>query len=98
MPKAYWIVHVEVTDAERYPEYVTKVGEAFDAYKYRPTFLVRGGRSENPEGAAKSRHVLVEFENYDDAVECYHGDAYQAAAKLRQQFGATEFVIVEGVV
>ncbi len=96
-PKGYWIIHVDVADAERYPEYVAKVGEAFAAYKYKPTFLARGGRFENPEGAAKSRHVLVEFASYDDAVECYRGDAYQAAANLRQQFGATDFVIVEGV-
>ena len=97
MPKAYWIVHVEVTDAETYPQYVAKVGEAFAAYKYRPKFLVRGGRCESPEGAVKPRHVLVEFESYDDAVECYCGEGYQAAAKLRQQFGASDFVIVEGV-
>ena len=96
MPKAYWVIHVEVTDAAAYPQYIAKVGDAFASYKYRPTFLVRGGKSDHPEGATKPRHVIVEFESYDDAVECYYGEPYQAAAKLRQQFGITDFVIVEG--
>ncbi|MBI1394001.1 MAG: DUF1330 domain-containing protein [Alphaproteobacteria bacterium] len=97
MPKGYWIVAVDVTDAERYPAYQAKVGEAFSAYKYAPRFLVRGGRCEIVEGESRPRRVVVEFDSYDDAVECYYGDAYQAAANLRRQFGATDFVIVEGI-
>ncbi|MEM9898529.1 MAG: DUF1330 domain-containing protein [Pseudomonadota bacterium] len=96
MAKGYWIVHVDVTDPDRYPEYQAQVAEAFAAFKYKPKFLVRGGNSENTEGSVKPRHVLVQFETYDDALECYRSDGYQAAVTLRQQFGATDFVIVEG--
>ena len=32
MPKAYWIVHVSVHDAERYPEYLTAAIPVFEKY------------------------------------------------------------------
>ncbi len=95
MPKGYWIVHVDVTDAEHYPEYVkldTPVLEEFGG-----TFLVRGGACEGPEGTIRSRHVVVEFDSYARALECYNSAGYQEAAKLRQAYSASEIVIVEGV-
>jgi len=94
MPKGYWIVHVDVTDAENYPHYVkldTPVLESYGA-----TFLVRGGQCEGPEGTIRARHVVVEFDSYARALECYHSDAYQEAARLRQAYSASEIVIVEG--
>ena len=94
MAKGYWIVHVTVTDADNYPQYVaadTPVLESFGA-----RFLVRGGRSEAPEGPARERHVVVEFDSYDQALACYNSPGYQAAAKLRQAYSQSEIVIVEG--
>ena len=94
MPKGYWIAHVAVTDAENYPKYVAAVAAAFE--KYKPKYLVRGGRFEVPEGEMPSRNVVIEFESYAQAVECYHSPEYQAAAKLRQAYADSDFVIVEG--
>ncbi len=94
MPKGYWIVHVDVTDPENYPQYVkldTPVLEHFGG-----KFLVRGGQCEGPEGTIRSRHVVVEFDSYARALECYHSDGYQKAAKLRQAYSNSEIVIVEG--
>lgn len=95
MPKGYWIVHVDVTDAENYPKYLAQDALAFE--KYDAVFHVRGGKCEGPEGPVRSRHVVIEFESYERAMECYNSPEYQEAVKLRQAYSDSEIVIVEGV-
>ena len=41
--------------------------------------------------------VVIEFESYAAAVECYHSEAYQTAVALRKDIAAFDFVILEGV-
>ena len=94
MAKGYWIVHVTVTDPENYPQYIAADAAAYEKFDAR--FLVRGGRYEAVEGAARERHVVIEFESYDQALACYHSPEYQAAAKLRQAYAESEVLIVEG--
>ncbi|MDJ0948964.1 MAG: DUF1330 domain-containing protein [Alphaproteobacteria bacterium] len=94
MAKGYWIVHITVTDAENYPKYLAADAIAFE--KYQARFLVRGGQFESPEGPARDRHVVIEFDSYAQALACYHSPEYQAAAKLRQAYAESELVIVEG--
>lgn len=94
MAKGYWLVHITVTDAENYPRYLAADKIAFD--KYGARFLVRGGRHEAPEGQARERHVVIEFDSYAQALACYHSQEYQAAARLRQASAQSELVIVEG--
>ena len=94
MAEGYWIVHITVTDPDNYPKYLAADAEAFA--KYDATFLVRGGSYESPEGPARSRHVVIEFESYQQALACYRSPEYQAAAKLRQAYADSELVIVEG--
>ena len=94
MAKGYWIVHVTVTDAENYPQYVAADTPVLESYGAR--FLARGGRCEAPEGPARERHVVIEFDSYEQALACYHSPEYQAAARLRQAFSDSELVIVEG--
>ncbi|WP_099828149.1 DUF1330 domain-containing protein [Oceaniglobus indicus] len=94
MKKGYWIVHVTVTNADAYGEYVrldTPVVERFGG-----KFLVRGGLSETPEAPQKDRHVIVEFPSYDAARDCYHSDDYQAAAAIRRANSDSDIVIIEG--
>lgn len=93
--KGYWMAMVDVTDPDNYPRYVAANAAAFE--KYGGKFLVRGGRNEQPETPAGSRHAVVEFESYEQALACYHSPEYQAALKLRQQYSTAHFVIVEGV-
>ena len=64
--------------------------------KYGARFLVRGGKSEGPEGKLRSRHVVLEFESYEKAVACYYSPEYQAAIKLRQPVSIGDIAIVEG--
>ena len=95
MAKGYWIVHVDVTDPETYAEYVRLDNEVFKKFDCKP--LVRGGKHLAPEGEAKSRHVILEFENFEKALKCYNSTEYQEAVKLRLAASDSEIVIVEGV-
>jgi uncharacterized protein (DUF1330 family) len=52
MAKGYWIARVDVHDPEAYKGYVAANAVAFA--KYGARFLVRGGRSEAPEGTPQS--------------------------------------------
>jgi len=94
MTKGYWIVHMEVTDPTNHPKYLEAGKIPFE--KYGARFLVRGGSHIAPEGSAKQRHVVIEFESYDTALACYLSPEYQAAAKLRQASADSDIVIVEG--
>ena len=59
MAKGYWVAHVDVDDVERYKDYIAANAEPFR--KYGAHFLVRTGRFENPEGASRTRNVVIEF-------------------------------------
>lgn len=93
--KGYWMGMVDVTNPDGYPQYVAANAAAFE--KYGAKFLVRGGQCEVFEGPAASRLVVIEFKDYQTALDCYHSPEYQAALKLRQQFSNAHFAIVEGV-
>ncbi len=95
MPRGYIIGHVTVTDPEAYAEYVRLDTPIFE--KYGGRFLVRGGRSETPEGAAKERHVVIEFPDYETARRCYFSEEYQKVAEIRKANALSDIVIVEGV-
>lgn len=92
--KGYWMAMLDVTDEANYPKYIAANKAAFD--KYGARFLVRGGKGEVLEGPAASRLVVIEFDSYRTALDCFHSPEYQAALKLRQQYAKAHFAIVEG--
>ncbi|UDL86918.1 DUF1330 domain-containing protein [Mesorhizobium sp. PAMC28654] len=92
--RGYWMAMIDVRDPEVYKQYIE--ANAVPFAKYGAKFAVRAGRHENPEGPTGNRHVLVEFESYDKAVECYHSPEYQQASKFRLVASTGHFVIVEG--
>jgi uncharacterized protein (DUF1330 family) len=94
MPKGYWIVHVDVQDPEAYQKYVKANGAALA--KYGARFLARGGKHVLEAGAARERHVVVEFRDYETAVACHNSEEYREAAKLRDAASVADLVIVEG--
>lgn len=94
MPKAYWVARVDVHDPDAYKGYVAANAAAFA--KYGARFLVRGGRSEAPEGTPRSRNVVIEFKDYDTAVACYHSPEYAAAKALREPVSTGDVLIIEG--
>jgi uncharacterized protein (DUF1330 family) len=94
MKKGYWMVMVDITDPDNYPKYIAANKAAFD--KYGARFLARGGQGEVFEGPAASRLVVIEFDSYKTALDCYNSPEYQAALKLRQAYSKAHFAIVEG--
>lgn len=95
MTKGYWIAHVDVENAERYPDYVAMAAPAFK--KYGARFLARGGASHGLEGTHRARNVVIEFPSAQAALDCYNSDDYQAARKIRLSAATADMVIVEGV-
>jgi uncharacterized protein (DUF1330 family) len=93
--KGYWIGHVDVTDPERYKDYIAANAVAFK--KYGARFLVRNGACEVPEGALKGRrHVAIEFDSYEMAKACYDSPEYRAAIEIRREASTGDLVIIEG--
>lgn len=94
MPKGYWLVGLDVADAETYGEYQAFVEPFLAASEGR--FVVRGGRHEVVEGSSRSRHVVVEFPSYDEALRVYRSPAYQHGMQQRLASSVADFVVVEG--
>jgi uncharacterized protein (DUF1330 family) len=94
MAKGYWIGRVDVTDPEKYKNYVAANAKAFK--KYGARFLVRGGCFENPEGTCRSRNVVIEFPSYQEALDCYNSPEYQAALQFRLPVSTGDILIIEG--
>jgi uncharacterized protein (DUF1330 family) len=93
--KGYWIGHVDVTDPERYKDYIAANAAAFE--KFGGRFIVRNGACEVPEGdLAGRRHVVIEFDSYAIARACYESPEYQAACKIRDEASTADIVIIEG--
>jgi len=94
MAKGYWMVHVEVDDAEPFKAYVAANVDVFK--KYGARYLARAGQFEAVEGRLRSRNTIVEFPSYQAAVDCWHSSEYQAAKALRENAGRVDITIVEG--
>lgn len=95
MPKGYIIAHVTVTDPEAYKDYVARDTPIFDRLGGR--FIVRGGRSQIVEGTSEERHVIIEFDSYEQAVAAYNDPDYQEVAQIRKDNALSTFILVEGV-
>ena len=93
--KGYWIGHIDVTNPERYRDYIAANGAPLERYGAR--FLVRNGTCEVPEGGlAGRRHVVIEFDSYAIAKACYESPEYQAAVRIREVASTGDLVIIEG--
>lgn len=93
MPKALWIAHVDVTNPESYGRYAALAGPAIEAHG--GTYLARGGRYVQLEGAVKARNVVARFPSLEDAVACYHSQAYQTALQHAKGAAVRDLVVVE---
>ena len=93
---AYMIAKVNVTDWDKYNEYI-KVTPGIIA-KYEGRFIVRGGETVTLEGPQeKWRIVVVEFPDLAKAKAFYHSPEYAAAKEIRAGAAEAQFVAVEGV-
>ena len=94
MAKGFWIVRVDIHNAEKYKAYIA--ANAAPLRKYGARFIVRAGRYENPEGGSRSRNAVIEFPSYEAAVACWHSPEYQEVLKLRTPVSTADLIIIEG--
>jgi uncharacterized protein (DUF1330 family) len=96
MAYGYLLVTMNISDPERYKQYMAEAPTAVKAYGGE--YLVRGGKHETLEGNWQPHRVAVlRFPSYEKAKAFYDDEQYTRIRQLRQ--GATEYfdmVLVEG--
>lgn len=100
MPKGYWVAHVGADDkqafsSDEYKAYVAGAAPCFVQYGGR--FLARGGDFKLVEGRnIGTRHVIIEFPTYEDALACYNSDDYSQAKQHRRAVSKATIILIEG--
>ena len=93
---AYIIVDIEVTDPEKYAEYIKVVPATLAAYGGK--YLVRGGPAEKLEGDwDPNRVVVVEFESFERAKQWWTSDDYRTPKEIRRSASISKIVLVDGI-
>jgi len=93
---AYVIARVEVTDLDKYKEYL-KVGPG-TLTQYGGRFIVRNGEKVTLEGPEENRRLIIlEFPSLAKAKAWYSSKEYQDAMKLRAGASIGSLVAVEGI-
>ena len=93
--KAYWVcIYEKIDNAEKLKEYAVKARPAVE--KFSGKFLVRGGKNRTNDGIESPRTVVVEFRDYNTAVECYDSAEYQEAHDILKGHVVRHHQIVEG--
>ena len=95
MSKGYWVVRANIIDAEEYLKYVQIATDIIA--KYNGHFLIRGGDQIEFEESGFERTVVVEFNSFEDALECYKSTDYQSALKFVKNSSKRYVSIVKGV-
>lgn len=95
--KGYVIASVEVEDPALYETYRAQVLATVE--KHGGRFLVRGGQTEQKEGAWRpGRIVVLEFPSLAAARTWYDSPDYQPLAQLRGRASRTDILLLtEGV-
>ena len=93
--KAYWVcIYEKIDNAEKLKEYAVKARPAVE--KFSGKFLVRGGKNRKNDGFESPRTVVVEFRDYNTAVECYDSAEYQEAHDILKGHVVRHHQIIEG--
>ncbi|MDL4915170.1 MAG: DUF1330 domain-containing protein [Enterobacterales bacterium endosymbiont of Blomia tropicalis] len=92
---AYWIAHVNIKDPAQYKNYMDLAPAAFRRFNAR--FLARGGEAETLEGTPFQKHVVIEFDDYQSALQCYHSPEYQRARAEREAVADALITLVDGL-
>ncbi len=93
---AYVIFDVDIHDAVRYTEFMTKVKPALAEAGAR--YLARGGEHKVYEGDWEPRRiVLLEFPSVEAWEGFYNGPVYQGLKSIRDACSSARLVGVEGL-
>ena len=91
----YWIIRGgEIKDADAFQEYAQlwpEIAARFDA-----EIIAGRGAIETREGLHHPRQLIVRFDSYQQAVDCYEDPKYQQAMKFAHRAYDRELSIVEG--
>ena len=93
---AYMIVRVNVTDMDRYQQYMKLTPSILE--KYGGKFVIRGGEKVILEGPdVPERMVMLKFTDVETAKRMYNSPEYQAAVKVREGAAEASFIVMEGL-
>lgn len=92
--KGYWIIRVNVIERDGFNEYLVRSKPEIE--KSGGKYLVRGGQCTTISGESFERHVVIEFESYQSALDFYHSKEYTAIKKYRENSAKFNLVIIEG--
>ncbi|MFI9330168.1 DUF1330 domain-containing protein [Kitasatospora sp. NPDC052868] len=96
MAKGYWVSAYRTTfDPEKMTAYLKLARPAIEAGGGR--VIARDGRVVPHESGVAERVVLVEFDNFEQAVATHAGEAYQQALLALSDGVERDFRIIEGV-
>ena len=93
--KGYWVcIYEKIHSEEKLKDYAVKSKLAVE--KFRGKFLVRGGKNRTNDGMDSPRIVVVEFPDFNTAVNCYDSTEYQEAHDILKDNTIRHHQIVEG--
>jgi uncharacterized protein (DUF1330 family) len=95
MNKGYWVVRANVNNFDEYSKYIEIATEVIK--KHSGSFIVRGGNQTEFEQKGFDRTVVVEFNSYQDALDCYNSSEYKSALKLVEISALRLVSVVEGI-
>ena len=96
MAPGFVIAQIDVTDPERYKDYVASVGASVK--KFGGVYMVRGGDAETVEGEIPGqRSVIIQFPSYQAAKDWYRSPEYSEVKLIRQEASTGAMTIVEGL-
>jgi len=96
MAKGYWItIYHSISDPAKLAQYAALATPAIEAGGGR--ILARGVTTAIFEHGTNQRTVVIEFDSTKQAIDTYHGAAYQAAVNILKGAVVREVRIVEGV-
>lgn len=91
---AYLMAFIEVTDPERYAEYMAHTPRIIDRFDGK--FIARGGEITPLEGPPENRRiVMLEFPSAERAKEFYASDEYGLARAIRRDAAHFQAFLLE---
>ena len=92
---AYVIVQAEVTDRDRFREYLRESPGVISQYGGK--YIARGGEAIVLEGRDEARRVaIIEFPSLQKAQEWYHSEEYQKIKNLRRGAATGSLIAIDG--
>ena len=89
------MVKANIEDHDEYSKYIKKATMVVN--NFNGNFLIRGGEQTDKENKGFERTVVVEFNSYKEALDCYESAEYQTALNHVKSSANRIFTVVEGI-